>query len=75
MLSWVDKISSYIENNIDNILKLDIIKLNNFRDNTSVLRNKLDKLLIDENLSNNKRLKINNTYNNLNINYEILINK
>ena len=75
MLSWVDKISSYIENNIDNILKLDIIKLNNFRDNISILRKKIKNINSLEWLDIKDKQKINIIYWKLNYSYKILLNK
>ena len=75
MLSSVDKISNYIENNVEGILNLDITKLNSFRNNISVLRKKMEKLYYSDKLDVITNTNIHDNYKNLNMNYKKLLNK
>ncbi len=47
----INKISVYIDNNVENVLKLDATKLSNFKDNISVLRKKIEYIYINWNLN------------------------
>ncbi len=75
ILKWIKEVGDYIEDNTLNILKLEPTKLNNFKDNISSLRKKIDSLLNEKSLNEKERFIINKFFEKLNNNYRDLLSK
>ena len=75
ILKWIKEVGDYKEDNTLNILKLEPTKLNNFKDNISSLRKKIDSLLNEKSLNEKERFIINKFFEKLNNNYRDLLSK